>query len=65
MERSSIQRVIDYLDVVKTPHKNTSETSVLWTDLKAYLRQYDDRRKKDLSKALDPRFTDWLSKVDA
>lgn len=65
MEKFSIQCVIDYLDVVKTPHRDTSDSSPLWKDLRNYLRQYDQRRKKELLRSPHPTFTNWANQIEA
>jgi organic radical activating enzyme len=51
MEHEIVQitRLIEYLDVVKTPHRNTAERSKLLNDFKAFYRQYDERRGKNFS----------------
>lgn len=46
-ELNQLQRLIDYLDVVKTPHAGAAEQSVLQKDFKAFYTQYDQRRGKD------------------
>ena len=42
------QRLIDYLDVVKTPHSDAFEMPRLHNDVKHFYQQYDQRRNKDL-----------------
>jgi organic radical activating enzyme len=37
-------RLIDYLDVVKTPHSNAAELATLRKDFGSFYRQYDSRR---------------------
>ena len=46
-ELNQLQRLIDYLDVVKTPHAGAAEQSVLQKDFKNFYTQYDQRRGKD------------------
>lgn len=46
IEREHLERLIDYLDVVKTPHKNAAELPVLRSDFKQFYTQYDQRRGK-------------------
>ena len=48
-EINHVQRLIDYLDVVKTPHSDTFEMPALLNDFKKFYQQYDDRRSKDFS----------------
>jgi len=48
-EINHVQRLIDYLDVVKTPHSDTFNMSSLHNDFKNFYEQYDRRRGKNLS----------------
>ena len=47
-ERNHVQRLIDYLDVVKTPHSEAFDMPKLHSDFKMFYQQYDQRRDKDL-----------------
>jgi hypothetical protein len=47
MEINQVQRLIDYLDVVKTPHSDTFDRASLHNDFKQFYEQYDQRRGKD------------------
>jgi len=50
-EINHTQRLIDYLDIVKTPHSETSfDRNKLTNDFKQFYQQYDQRRGKDFSK---------------
>jgi hypothetical protein len=46
-ETVSLERLIDYLDVVKTPHQGSSSRSILEKDFKRFFSQYDQRRNKN------------------
>jgi hypothetical protein len=46
-ERNHVQRLIDYLDVVKTPHSETFDLEKLRHDFKSFYSQYDQRRNKN------------------
>ena len=46
-ELNHVQRLIDYLDVVKTPHADAFELPKLHNDFKQFYCQYDQRRNKD------------------
>jgi len=46
-EQDQISRLIEYLDVVKTPHRNTADRSLLEHDFKVFYEQYDARRNKN------------------
>jgi organic radical activating enzyme len=48
MEINHIQRLIDYLDVVKTPHSDTFDIPSLHNDFKKFYAQYDQRRGKNI-----------------
>lgn len=49
MELNQVQRLIDYLDVVKTPHSETFDMPALHNDFKQFYQQYDQRRNKNLT----------------
>jgi organic radical activating enzyme len=49
-ERNHVQRLIDYLDVVKTPHSDAFEMPKLHNDFKQFYTQYDQRRNKNFTK---------------
>jgi hypothetical protein len=61
-ERSHVQRLIDYLDVVRTPHSDAAEQLMLQQDFKKFYTQYDTRRNKDFSTTF-PHLTDWFNKI--
>lgn len=46
-EWNQLQRLVDYLDVVKTPHSEAFDLPLLRSDFKKFYQQYDRRRKKD------------------
>ena len=46
-ERNHVQRLIDYLDVVKTPHSDAFDLASLQQDFKKFYQQYDVRRNKN------------------
>ena len=50
-EHNHIQRLIDYLDIVKTPHSEAFELPKLLNDFRQFYRQYDQRRNKDFATA--------------
>jgi hypothetical protein len=60
MELNQLQRLIDYLDVVKTPHAGAHEQAVLQKDFKQFYTQYDQRRNKDFTEAF-PLLADWYN----
>jgi organic radical activating enzyme len=60
MERNQLQRLIDYLDVVKTPHLNAAEQSVLQQDFKQFYTQYDQRRGKNFCETF-PVLAEWYT----
>ena len=57
-EINQTQRLIDYLDVVKTPHSDTFEMPKLHNDFKQFYSQYDRRRSKDFVKTF-PNLKTW------
>jgi len=46
-ERNHVQRLIDYLDVVKTPHSEAFDSDKLLNDFRQFYQQYDQRRNKN------------------
>tara|TARA_R110000796_G_scaffold94538_1_gene199417 strand:+ start:53 stop:505 length:453 start_codon:yes stop_codon:yes gene_type:complete len=58
MEVNQTQRLIDYLDVVKTPHAGAAEQDKLQKDFKAFYSQYDRRSGKDFEKTF-PIIGEW------
>jgi hypothetical protein len=64
MEHAHVQRLIDYLDVIKTPHTNTSEETKLWNDFKNFYLQYDVRRGKNFRETFPQIFVDFIDSVD-
>jgi organic radical activating enzyme len=57
-EHNHLQRLIDYLDVVKTPHSDAFELPRLLNDFRQFYMQYDQRRGKDFDQAF-PELKDW------
>jgi hypothetical protein len=61
-ERNHVQRLIDYLDVVKTPHSEAFELDKLRNDFKQFYTQYDQRRNKNFRTTF-PRLADWYDSI--
>jgi hypothetical protein len=61
-EVNHIQRLIDYLDVVKTPHSDAAEQSMLQKDFKKFYQQYDQRRNKNFVETF-PALADWYNSI--
>ena len=61
-EINHLQRLIDYLDVVKTPHSDTFEMPKLLNDFKQFFSQYDRRRNKDFGQAF-PKLKEWYNSL--
>jgi hypothetical protein len=57
-ERNHLQRLIDYLDVVKTPHSEAFEMPKLLNDFRQFYTQYDQRRGKNFEQTF-PALADW------
>ena len=66
MELESIQRLIDYLDVVRTPHSDSSSREELEKDFKRFFEQYDLRRGKSFIKAFadSPSLLKWYNSIE-
>jgi len=61
-EINHLQRLIDYLDVVKTPHSDTFEMPKLLNDFRQFFSQYDQRRSKDFGSAF-PNLKEWYDGI--
>jgi organic radical activating enzyme len=61
-EINHLQRLIDYLDIVKTPHSDTFEMPKLHNDFKQFYTQYDQRRNKDFVRTF-PKLADWYNDI--
>lgn len=55
-----LQRLVDYLDVVKTPHSESFDMPRLHNDFREFYRQYDQRRGKNFIEVF-PRLNDWIN----
>ena len=62
MELNHVQRLIDYLDVVKTPHSDAFDMPSLHNDFKKFYSQYDQRRGKNFAEAF-PRLANWYNNL--
>ena len=61
-EINHIQRLINYLDVVKTPHSDAFDLPRLRNDFRQFYEQYDRRRGKDFGKTF-PKLKDWYDSI--
>lgn len=61
-EIAHISRLIDYLDVVKTPHSEAFDLPLLRNDFKQFYSQYDSRRNKNFSITF-PNLTTWFNSL--
>jgi len=61
-EINHLLRLIDYLDVVKTPHSEAFEMPKLLNDFKQFYTQYDQRRGKDFGQAF-PNLKTWYNSL--
>ncbi len=61
-EINHTQRLIDYLDVVKTPHREAFEMPKLHNDFRQFYAQYDVRRNKDFGTAF-PELKQWYDSI--
>jgi hypothetical protein len=62
-EEEQLTRLIEYLDVVKTPHRNTADKDLLEHDFRVFYEQYDQRRGLDFRKAF-PRLVEWYDSLE-
>ena len=61
-EINHLSRLIDYLNLVETPHSDTFEMPKLHNDFKQFHTQYDQRRGKDFA-ATFPVLKDWYDSL--
>ncbi len=61
-ELNQLTRLIDYLDVVKTPHTGAAELAVLQQDFKQFYTQYDQRRGKNFVETF-PELAPWYNQL--
>jgi hypothetical protein len=61
-ERNHVQRLIDYLDVVKTPHSDAFDMPRLLNDFRRFYQQYDQRRGKNFQRTF-PQLQEWYEKL--
>jgi organic radical activating enzyme len=59
-ELNQLVRLIDYVDIVKTPHEGAVAQSILQRDFKNFYTQYDQRRGKDFCTTF-PALADWFN----
>jgi len=59
-ELNHLQRLIDYLDIVKTPHSDTFDMPKLHNDFRQFFTQYDQRRGKNFTTTF-PALADWYN----
>ena len=59
-ERRHVERLIDYLDVVKTPHSEAFDMPRLHNDFREFYRQYDQRRNKQFDRTF-PHLKNWYN----
>ena len=64
-EKDQLQRLIDYLETVSQPHKNTAEETKLFNDFKVYYYQYDNRRNKNFMETFPKEITDFYNSINA
>jgi hypothetical protein len=61
-EWNHLQRLIDYLDVVKTPHSDAFDMPKLHNDFRKFYQQYDQRRSKNFDTAF-PNLKEWYQSL--
>ena len=59
-EINHMQRLIDYLHMVETPHSEAFDLPKLHNDFKQFYTQYDQRRGKDFAQSF-PKLTEWYN----
>jgi organic radical activating enzyme len=62
-EKNHIERLIDYLDMVKTPHGEGFDRTKAEQDFKQFYMQYDVRRGKTFSETFSPKMVEWYNGI--
>jgi organic radical activating enzyme len=62
-EKNHVERLIDYLDIVKTPHGENFNRETAEKDFKQFYLQYDERRGKDFAAAFPGVMNDWYQSI--
>lgn len=63
-EKAQIERLIDYIEVVKKGHNNTEDDKdLLIHDFKSFYMQYDIRRNKNFVETF-PELADWYNSIE-
>lgn len=60
MEKAHIERIINYLEDVNSPHSKSSSLEELYHDFRSFYKQYDKRRGKDFRKTFSKDLVDFL-----
>ena len=63
MEINHVQRLIEYLREVDSPHAGASSKELLARDFKNFYQQYDTRRGKDMRSAWPQQLLDWVDTI--
>lgn len=61
-EWNHVQRLVDYLDVVKTPHSEAFDRPKLLNDFRQFHTQYDQRRGKNFCETF-PELKEWYNSL--
>lgn len=61
-EWNHMQRLVDYLDIVKTPHSEAFDLDKLRNDFKQFFTQYDQRRNKNFTETF-PNLKAWYESI--
>lgn len=62
-EKNNVERLLDYLDIVKTPHGEGFVRETAEKDFKNFYQQYDQRRGKDFATTFSPTLVEWYESI--
>jgi hypothetical protein len=62
-EFSQVERLIDYLDIIKTPHSFTADIDKLYNDFKSFYLQYDLRRGKNFKQTFPEEYIEFIENI--
>ena len=62
-EKNHVERLIDYLDMVKTPHGEGFDRAKAELDFKQFYTQYDQRRGKNFTETFSKEMVEWYNGI--
>lgn len=63
METNHVERLVEYLRTVDSPHNGASSKEILARDFKNFYTQYDTRRSKNMREVWPQQLLDWVNGI--